>query len=224
MRIRKHAKISPLLYAPSSLKLQTHVCQLNQSPWDAMTFSPPSSPPPPFQVDGSDARAGNGSSDHRVSVSERRSEYLDAAVAAPLESGTAVIYCCKTDGKSWQCRREAEEGNSKCEHHLSLVKSYSSTAAKKSVKPSEAAVVTEAPRRTRPKKAPAAASSNPCEFYYYTGFGPRWGKVRGETDSKHEGFVYEDDDSEEDEDDDRVDGKKKRMRKPIKARSLKSLF
>lgn len=48
--------------------------------------------------------------------------------------------------------------------------------------------------------------------------------MRGETDSKHEGFVYEDDDSEEDEDDDRVDGKKKRMRKPIKARSLKSLF
>lgn len=142
-----------------------------------------------------------------------------------LESGAAVIYCCKTDGKSWQCRREAAEGNSKCEHHLSLVKSYSSTAAKKSVKPPEAAAVaTEAPRRTRPKKAPAAASSNPYEFYYYTGFGPRWGKVRGETDSKHGGFVYEDDDSEEDEDDDRVDGKKKRMRKPIKARSLKSLF
>lgn len=50
MRIRKHAKISPLVYAVSSLKagvvLQPHVCQLNQSPWDVITFSPPPSPPP----------------------------------------------------------------------------------------------------------------------------------------------------------------------------------
>lgn len=42
MRIRKHAKISPLLYSSSSsfLKQQVpvHVCQLNQSPWDVITF------------------------------------------------------------------------------------------------------------------------------------------------------------------------------------------
>ncbi|KAL1561340.1 hypothetical protein AAHA92_04057 [Salvia divinorum] len=204
MRIRKHAKISPLLYAPSSLKLQTHSCQLNQSPWDAMTFSPPSSPPPPFQVNSSDARAGNGSSDNRVSVSERRSEYPDAAAEAPLKAAQPLSTAARPTGRAG-------------------IKSYSSSiAAKKSVKPSEA----EAPRRSRSKKAPAAASSsNPYEFYYYTGFGPRWGKTRGETDRKHDDFVYEDDDSEGDEDDDdTVNGEKKRMRKPIKARSLKSLF
>ncbi|KAL2487587.1 uncharacterized protein Fot_40879 [Forsythia ovata] len=52
MRIRKNAKISPLIYAASSLKpgtvLQTHVCPLNQSPWDVMNFSPPSTPLPPL--------------------------------------------------------------------------------------------------------------------------------------------------------------------------------
>ncbi|KAL2463744.1 uncharacterized protein Fot_53400 [Forsythia ovata] len=50
MRIRKNAKISPLIYAASSLKpgtmLQTHVCPLNQSPWDVMNFSLPSTPLP----------------------------------------------------------------------------------------------------------------------------------------------------------------------------------
>ncbi|XP_057779495.1 uncharacterized protein LOC130998076 [Salvia miltiorrhiza] len=265
MRIRKHAKISPLLYASSSLKagplLQTHVCQLNQSPWDVMTFSPPSSPPPPFQMNGRDAPAENGSSDHRVSVAEReltRSEYpistrkVEAAdedtPPPPVENEATIIYCCKTDGKSWQCRREAAEGNSLCEHHLSLVKSYNTNvahnhAARKSVKPAAA----EASRRPRPKKAPAASSSNPYEFYYYSGFGPRWGKRRGETDRKNsngmpknvemqpvmipsigdEDFIFEDEDEDEDEEDEGEEARnngKKRMRKPIKARSLKSLF
>ncbi|CAI9770571.1 unnamed protein product [Fraxinus pennsylvanica] len=70
MRIRKHAKISPLVYAASSLKpgtlLQTHVCQLNQSPWDVLSFLPPTTPPPPlpppsFQVNGNDDFDRNGS-------------------------------------------------------------------------------------------------------------------------------------------------------------------
>lgn len=48
MRIRKNAKLSPLLYTCSSSLLkngslsvetfQTHVCQLNQSPWDVIPF------------------------------------------------------------------------------------------------------------------------------------------------------------------------------------------
>ncbi|RHN65735.1 hypothetical protein MtrunA17_Chr3g0083161 [Medicago truncatula] len=48
MRIRKAAKISPLLFTCSSSLLQNdslpvepfqmHVCQLNQSPWDAIPF------------------------------------------------------------------------------------------------------------------------------------------------------------------------------------------
>ncbi|KAH6766651.1 hypothetical protein C2S52_017634 [Perilla frutescens var. hirtella] len=236
-----------------------------------MTFSPPSSPPPPppppFQANGSGVRAENGSSERCLSVGERdhtsrrRSDTTThkietEAEAAPPVKNEETILCCKTDGKSWQCRREAAKGNSLCEHHLSMVKSYSSNvgshhAAKKSVKPppppQEAAAV-DAPRRARPKKAPASA--NPYEFYYYSGFGPRWGKRRGEgrknssmpknvggdgdgsgeaeaeaVISNIEEFDYEEyeDEDEEDEEESRDNGRK-RVRKPIKARSLKSLL
>ncbi|KAL0459370.1 UNVERIFIED_CONTAM: hypothetical protein Slati_0564200 [Sesamum latifolium] len=251
MRIRKHAKISPLIYATSSLKpgtlLQTHVCQLNQSPWDVMSFSPPSTPPPPpplFQVNGDCVSAGNGSSEHCISVGEREFdagrqwEYSDDSTTVKAEEeqppakNQQIILCCKTDGKSWQCKREAAKGNSLCEHHLSLVKNYNSLAhhaAKKSEKPAPP----ESRRRPRPKKA-SSSSSNPYEFYYYSGFGPRWGKKRGDQstncknngncivpkvvdDHEHEREVsrrvddngdefdyveYEDDDEEEDEDED----------------------
>lgn len=170
---------------------------------------------------------------------------MEAAPPPPPEN-EATILCCKTDGKSWQCRREAANGNSLCEHHISLVRSYSNVshhASKKSVKPAAAAA--EGPRRARPKKAPAASTSNPYEFYYYSGFGPRWGKRRGENGKNDGGSMpknveeeaaaaaaisrtgiedfdfdeFEDEDDEEEE----MNGKK-RVRKPIKARSLKSLL
>lgn len=197
--------------------------------------------------------------DYRGLSSRRLPEYYDAATSKMEEDDTApppvksegTIICCKTDGKSWQCRREAAEGNSLCQHHLSLAKSYSNVGhhhpAKKSVKPAA-----EAQRRSRPKKPPATSSSNSYEFYYYSGFGPKWGKRRGgETRKNSNGcqisknvgdanaevevetapaagkdhldfFEYEDDD---DEDEDEIgDNGRKRVRKPIKARSLKSLL
>ncbi|KAL1546612.1 hypothetical protein AAHA92_23186 [Salvia divinorum] len=234
MRIRKNAKLSHLLSATPSLKscplLQPHVCQLNQSPWDVITFSPSSSPPPPFQLNGSsNARAGNGSSERCVSVSERKLSDTAAPPPPPPppppEEKEATL-CCKTDGKSWHCRRETAKGNSLCEHHLSMSRNYSTAApTKKSV---------------RPKRAPAATSaSNPYEFYYYSGFGPRWGKRRGEetrnaeteaaaisyTGDEDFDFFADYEDEDEDAEEERSDnGKKKRVRKPIKARSLKSLL
>ncbi|KAK6141493.1 hypothetical protein DH2020_024771 [Rehmannia glutinosa] len=278
MRIRKHAKISPLLYAAASLKpgtvLQTHVCQLNQSPWDVMKFSPPSTPPPPpppSQANGDGVSGGNGSLGNHVSVVERELnrwrqwEYSDDTAAekaeepppplpppppAPAEKNEKKNLCCKTDGKSWQCQREASKGNSLCDHHLSLVKSYNNSSHHASKK-SEKLPVEARRRTTRPKKAPTtSSSSNPHEFYYYSGFGPRWGKKRGENKNNassmpnnhdHEdeidphtkfgfGDLDEDSDSteyeEDDEDDDEEmrDNGKKRVRKPIKARSLKSLM
>lgn len=42
MRIRKNAKLSPLLFsshASAPEVLQSHVCQLNQSPWDVIPFA-----------------------------------------------------------------------------------------------------------------------------------------------------------------------------------------
>lgn len=106
------------------------------------------------------------------------------------------------------------------------------------------------PARSSKKAVNAAAGgSNPYEFYYYSGFGPLWGKKRRDRGGEEEGgkssenttgirsnattpspsdveeldYVEDDDDDEEEEDGD-GDGGKKRMRKPVKARSLKSLM
>ncbi|KAM3251093.1 hypothetical protein P3L10_005163 [Capsicum annuum] len=64
MRIRKHAKISPPLYTCAVFP-GAHLCQLNQSPWDVITFHddnnqedninqqtplPPPAPPSSYQV------------------------------------------------------------------------------------------------------------------------------------------------------------------------------
>ncbi|XP_010426876.1 PREDICTED: uncharacterized protein LOC104711805 [Camelina sativa] len=50
------------------------------------------------------------------------------------------------------------------------------------------------PKRGRPRGtgkkalASAAASKNPYEFYYYSGFGPRWGRKRGGSDDEKLGL------------------------------------
>lgn len=142
----------------------------------------------------------------------------------PPAKNEKVVMCCKTDGKSWQCRRIASKGHSLCDHHLSLIKSYTTNS---SYNPSKKAAAAPPPsRRPRPKKAPSSDSN---EFYYYSGFGPRWGKKRGESsrnnDQEKEIRAIEDSDNVEYEDDDEDEEVgKKRVRKPIKARSLKSLM
>ncbi|KAK8565789.1 hypothetical protein V6N12_059341 [Hibiscus sabdariffa] len=112
------------------------------------------------------------------------------------------------------------------------------------------------------KKGPSAAL-NPYEFYYYSGFGPSWGRRRGGNSEMRKNIIVEGKDVENnisavttqnnnttssasssqfdnneefdhvndedyddvDEDEENVDsGGKKRMRKPVKARSLKSLM
>lgn len=157
-----------------------------------------------------------------------------------------IILCCKTDGKSWQCRREAAKGNSLCEHHLIMVRGYSNNSAHSATKNSAKSSV-EARGRPRIKKRAAQSLSNPYVFYYYSGFGPRWGKKRGEVRKNiNEEFNIPKNDLEDDkeassscdiedaeiegleEDEDEVEKneeiRKKRARKPIKARSLKSLM
>ncbi|XP_073054976.1 uncharacterized protein [Primulina eburnea] len=268
MRIRKRAKISTLLYATSSLDPgalpQAHICQLNQSPWDVMNFSPPPPSPPPMpssQVNGNDSFAGNGSSRDSIAVIKRewmnelkraaKLEHPGGATSNETEQevGTSpkddpVILCCKTDGKSWQCRREAAKGNSLCEHHLIMVRGYSNNSAHSATKNSAKSSV-EARGRPGIKKRAAQSLSNPYVFYYYSGFGPRWGKKRGEViKSINEEFNIPENDLDydkeassscdiqdaeiEDWDEDEAEKieaiRKKRARKPIKARSLKSLM
>ncbi|KAG9157648.1 hypothetical protein Leryth_014166 [Lithospermum erythrorhizon] len=86
MRIRKHAKLSPLLYTSSSLPhLQTTICQLNQSPWDVVTFSPEeyspptTTPPPPLyhQVEEQDSYLVNGSLCDSIGALEREMKEYD---------------------------------------------------------------------------------------------------------------------------------------------------
>lgn len=170
-------------------------------------------------------------------------------------------YCQKTDGKGWQCRNEAKEGQSLCEHHLTRLRSYNNTnnsalSFRRAPAAAAAAAAVAGARRARARAAKKGSSSNPYEFYYYSGFGPLWGRKRGDrggadrskrTEAKlldnatisttvttsqstpssssqfdnNEDFDYMDDD---DEDDANGDSGKKRMRKPVKARSLKSLM
>ncbi|XP_059637685.1 uncharacterized protein LOC132279665 [Cornus florida] len=276
MRIRKHAKISGHLFSqtsgsyllPQRQLLQTHVCQLNQSPWDVINFPPDSASTSPYQVDIDDSFTGNGSlgdsigpvesvASMKISVEEEK-EIKEEDGPSRVFSGereghlglenAEAIMCCKSDGKGWQCRRVAKEGHSLCEHHWAQLRNYSSLAhpgSKKSDKASEKGAAIR--RRPRTKKA---SVSNPHEFYYYSGFGPRWGKKRGNTvevanvssdtklvvepeittaSSSHQiddevfDYIEEDDDDDDDEDENRGIGKK-RGRKPIKARSLKSLM
>lgn len=164
---------------------------------------------------------------------------------------------------SWKCKKQFKEEDysslSSDHHHhrRSLLRSsennYYSTPDNCSITKKSAAGGTVT-RRTRPARASkkvvsaAAGGSNPYEFYYYSGFGPLWGKKRRDRGGEDCGrssentmgirsnattpspspsdeldYVDDDDDEEEEVDGD-CDGGKKRMRKPVKARSLKSLM
>ncbi|KAM7472434.1 hypothetical protein LguiA_010617 [Lonicera macranthoides] len=253
MRIRKHAKISKsLLFSSSSdsLLLKSHlICQLNQSPWDIITFPPPppsdsSPPPPPHQFD--ENYNGNGSlAEYSLGAIESigsmklavQVEETDCKGEERDEKRREANLCCKTDGKQWQCKRETQKRHTMCDYHLAQIKNYN-TLAHPSIAKSAASN-----KPTRARKATTIAPSNPNEFYYYSGFGPRWGKKRDAGTSithKREREAVEpiktvpilcyssseidDDDIDEDEkDEDKCGIGKKKRRKPIKARSLKDL-
>lgn len=144
-----------------------------------------------------------------------------------------VNYCSKTDENgNWICGLEAKEGETFCEFHLrsyiALTPHVGHPVAKKSTAKSG--------KNTGAKKA--KIEENPYHsFNYYSGFGPNWGKRRAArelgktievvaTPSSSNGTedlsVFED----EEEDDDEKSGVNgtKRVRKRIKARSLKSLM
>ncbi|KAF7153881.1 hypothetical protein RHSIM_Rhsim01G0164000 [Rhododendron simsii] len=294
MRIRKHAKLAGLSLtatSPSGFSADLtphgssyrfhcphHICQLNQSPWDVLSF-PPDSPSSPFQVDGEESNyTANGSSANSLGAVEsvasmRISMDMEDKNVNHNKNGIGLgfgnggtISCCKTVGKGLKCKMEAWKGHSLCQHHLphqltvyDSLSAHPSAAAKKLEKPVTGPIRR---RRGRPRKVqvpppPPPTVVNPYEFYYYSGFGPRWGRKRGvshiakaerveeeekeinvrervlhssilvsssEMDSDE--FDYVEDKKKEDEENN-ANAKKKKMRrgrKPIKARSLKSLM
>ncbi|CAK8571466.1 unnamed protein product [Lathyrus sativus] len=242
MRIRKNAKLSPLLYTCSSSLLkngsfpvetfQTHVCQLNQSPWDVIPFHSNNS----IQFEDEDTFKTRDF--HRA---------FDESVASKMETEDADIN-----------KPPIENFNTTALEDDNIKKVVNSNGADKGLKSDSIAAGPPRRGRGRPKKAVGSSSNNNNnEFYYYSGFGPLWGKRRGDSDNKNgdngitlgssedkvkvndgvgvgvnavpcysameiEGLDYVDDYDYDDYGDD--DNGKRRMRKPVKERSLKSLM
>ncbi|XXG84959.1 hypothetical protein AAC387_Pa11g0154 [Persea americana] len=225
MRIRKNAKLSS--FPPSSSSstplrtcpaLQTYVCQLNRSPWDVMSFSPP---PPQDSSNPSQHQQhhhqGNGISSAATSASEDSSEGEEKKM--------------EDDSREERiCKKEAKQGHSMEE-----------IPANQRETPSRESESTAGTRR-RNRGRPAPASDY---YYYYSGFGPLWGKTRRgrrkERDGSDGGHLKwapqsstastptpssssssSSSDHVNEEEDDGV--YRKRARKPMKSRSLKSLL
>lgn len=137
-------------------------------------------------------------------------------------------YCLKTDENgNWICGLEVKEGETFCEFHL---RSY--------VVPDVVPLVVKKSTKNRAKKP--KPDSNPYESVYYSGFEPTWGKRKIARELSKIGEVVvmpleepeKSEDSEEGEQDDNEgieaenssENEKKRVRKHMKARSLKSLM
>ncbi|XXG84960.1 hypothetical protein AAC387_Pa11g0155 [Persea americana] len=206
----------PQLLSARAQPIQTHVCKLNRSPWDVMSFSPPS---PQDSSNPSQHQQlhhqGNGISSAASTVSEDSSEGGEEKKKIEVDSRTES-----------QCRKEAKRGHSMSELPAKQMDSprreYDSTAGTH--------------RRSRGR---AASSSD--YYYYYSGFGPLWGKTRGGRREERDGSdgghlewapqsstastpspLSSSSDHDNDEEDDGV--YRKRSRKPMKSRSLKSIL
>lgn len=218
------------------------------------------------------------------------------AILEMVENGDRTQCLFGLDAKGWHCNNQLlNQGHTLCDHRLTMLTSQTTgtngnnsnnnirgnnnniaasclgLTTPPSIKKPAKGTVWNGTRRGRPRAAStrrgsSSSSSNPYEFYYYSGFGPLWGKRRGNkgesnknepkargttsttTCAAHAPFVSHDTasysgsssssseldhfdqvhDVDDDEDDDHQEngdsGSKRRMRKPVKARSLKSLM
>ncbi|KAG4119687.1 hypothetical protein ERO13_D11G095300v2 [Gossypium hirsutum] len=277
MRIRKNAKLSSLIHSEGSRAESVHVCELNQSPWDVISFA--QDPYPSYlhhQFEAEDSFNGNGSLGDSIGAVESLcysagvekccGYYSKRSVASMMESEDKAIM--KVEGMviddndevkfGFQTQCEEEEEGSKQERVLKSCGNDSGNNPSKKSDKNNYQLTGNRRGRARAAKKGSSSASNPYEFYYYSGFGPSWGRRRGgemrkniiegkevENNSSavtaqnnttpssssqfdnNEEFDYvddEDDEYDDDEEDENVDSGKKRMRKPIKARSLKSLM
>ncbi|KAK9910349.1 hypothetical protein M0R45_034315 [Rubus argutus] len=281
VRIRKNLKVSPLQFcsnvAPEDL--QPHICKLNQSPWDLNPLPLDSSP---HQFEAEEWFNGNVSLGNSIVAVESVASPMDidkaewAAVHADIDNvDKGILRCQKNDGRSWQCKKEAKEGFLFCEHHIRRSYNCNNNVTSNGNIPSDSllskktmaapAKALSGTRRARPKAVRKGASSaNPYEYYYYSGFGPKWGRKRGKKDEEEEEEeetkieaaaendgtssststenidpqpspphnvdngdqldYMEDDFEDEDEDGSGEEGGRRRMRRPVKARSLMSII
>ncbi|KAM1125423.1 hypothetical protein ACFX2B_040225 [Malus domestica] len=293
MRIRKNAKVSPLLFtshAPDAEELLPHVCQINRNPWDIIPFGPESDQ---WEVEES---LYGGSFGDSIGAVESVASLRDGADEKPLEKNegpvaegidiennwkagderTGSMCCQQNDGRGWHCKKKAKQGESFCNHHLSLLRSNCivkangngycrdngnnhNISSKKAAAALSGAVQLKMGGGGGRKKVKKESAPNPYEFYYYSGFGPWRSRKRGadkeKEETKAEGEIatatsfppphphesahrspsspiangeFDYNDEDDDDDDDELDGSgvtsRKRMRKPVKERSLKSLM
>ncbi|XP_077226072.1 uncharacterized protein LOC143859247 isoform X2 [Tasmannia lanceolata] len=134
--------------------------------------------------------------------------------------------CRMKGGKGWKCKREAKNGHSLCPHHLTQRRSYRYE-----------------PRRKFNDEVGTADRTvrSGSDYYYYSGFEPCSRKKRrggGESEmdneivplssSNHDNKDHENDNDDNSRDENVIDDdgyyRKKRGRKPMKARSLRSIL
>ncbi|XP_042474947.1 uncharacterized protein LOC122057029 [Macadamia integrifolia] len=238
MRIRKYAQKYQICCIPSQLPLLNNpcpiesspskqVCQLSRSPWDVISFTSEERREDDIGREIVDAAQSilllNGSSReddckqspptiNLISGKKSRNEVEEMKYSESRQEGINLIYCNKTDGNGWKCKKEAKQGHSMCEHHLDQLKSYD--IKNKSNNPSSC--VSSRGKRSYSKNSKMHSS----DFYYYTGFGPLWGKGReiieinsGDSSSSTPSLLLSH--NEEDGDDNgNAKKKKKRARKP----------
>ncbi|CAN0889997.1 hypothetical protein LINGRAHAP2_LOCUS16223 [Linum grandiflorum] len=261
MRIRKNAaklmKWASASSISSSSSSSGHViCQLNQSPWDVISSSQFDARNGSFVDDYDSLAAVVNESVASMMMEEEEEDDKMEEVQQVYGNGMNI-----DDDEELNCNTAPSARNIASRPRKNC--NTASSAARRGGK------AKAAKKRATPA---STSSSNPYEFYYYSGFGPRWGKQRradrgdgrgggGNLDGRDQVITgsaemngggspaasglsrgnssspsmevldfldedYDDDEDEEEEEEEEigVDCRKKRMRKPVKARSLKSLM
>uniref|UniRef100_A0A7N0T4Q0 Uncharacterized protein n=1 Tax=Kalanchoe fedtschenkoi TaxID=63787 RepID=A0A7N0T4Q0_KALFE len=223
---------------PSSL-----VCFLNQSPWDVVDpssqlecglFSLTGTSIVPDPSNAPRSAVASRKQLNRVNGADSDCDKERRENGARLKLSTGKIRAAKVRGGMIISSNKSQIRSSSSQPHPKKQQQPDPQPAPK--------------RRGRPVKKPAA---NPYEFYYYSGFGPHWGKKRGNTseppppppgmnlvgaeelsseaspspsaaeDARGKGIEFVEYDDEDDEDE---EGRRRGGRKRVKARSLKSLM
>ncbi|MFS8027055.1 hypothetical protein Hanom_Chr16g01494131 [Helianthus anomalus] len=272
MRIRKNAKTSAFLHTTSNNNNntihETTLCLLNQSPWDIITF--PAS-----------THSSSSTSIHLFDDFVTRYNVNAAANWSSPDSDKPIIQSVASTKNSNECEYDiiSENVDKKTRNYESYEKEEDKLGFMKGCVKQEDSFVdiqndavcadkkkAQTVSKSCGNKKRAVNTSKQNEFYYYSGFGPSWGKKRGcttfnacgtnVTTSSNDGDMdvdvdegekrvghdtttmktvwscqvvpgEEDFDHVEQENDKEKDKEKivkKRGRKPIKARSLKSLM
>ncbi|KAA3469360.1 protein ecdysoneless-like protein [Gossypium australe] len=264
MRIRKNKKLSWLIYPQGSRAESVHVCRLNQSPWDVNPL--PQEPYPSYlhhRLEYEDSFNGNGGIGDSVGAVESEATMVGSKEQAIMKVGGMIIDDSGDNdeiktAKKTQCQEEeallqSSNNNSSSSSDSGNNMNPTSLTSKKADNQLTRSRRGSGARTSR--RGGSSSASNLNDFYYYSGFGPSWGKRRHGRDKEseisknlvevekndtvttaqnnstlssssriddNEEFDYVEE--EEEEDDENEYSGEKRTRKPIKARSLKSLM